>query len=185
MERCFQSVKGKVDRIIAVDGPYMEFQHESTFSTDGCLAMAHRYADIVIEGREWEDQVTKRNSYLQSCDYILQIDADEEWFGGIRDLKEKVYSIDLETAHERYYIKSKAPRIIRWVDGMHYFKRHSQIIVGDTIISPHNHDKFPEYKFGKILHRPHVRPHKRILEKGNYYRTRAENREEILDGKYI
>lgn len=182
LERCLKSLKGKVDRIVCVDGPFKEFPHKKHFSTDGCVDIALLYGDHLIDGRVWEDQPLKRNAYLLGgTDYYLVIDSDEEWIGGLHDYHHQdIYSVPIIVDHKTYLLESNSPRIFKHAPGIYYTKRHSQIILGDKFISPANSAAFPRFKYGKLIHRPHHRTEQRIIDKGEYYRTRAENKENII-----
>ena len=74
LDQCLKSVRNYVDEIIIVD----------TGSTDGTGEIARRYTDKVYF-HPWEDSFSKaRNQALQyaTCDWIFQIDADEELVRG-------------------------------------------------------------------------------------------------------
>jgi glycosyltransferase involved in cell wall biosynthesis len=72
LARCLESIKGIVDEIVIVD----------TGSTDKTLEIAAKYTDKIFH-EPWENDFSKhRNTSLSHCtgDWILQIDADEEFF---------------------------------------------------------------------------------------------------------
>jgi glycosyltransferase involved in cell wall biosynthesis len=85
LERCLKSVCDFVDEIIIVD----------TGSTDGTLTIAERFTDKIYH-HPWEKSFSKaRNQALQyaSCDWVFQIDADEEMVpGGGTHLREAANS---------------------------------------------------------------------------------------------
>ncbi len=70
LSRCLDSIKDVVDEIIIVD----------TGSTDNTVEIAKRYTDKIFF-HEWQNSFSEaRNFALQfaTCEWILQIDADEE-----------------------------------------------------------------------------------------------------------
>jgi len=74
LERCLKSVCDFVDEIIIVD----------TGSKDNTIAIAERFTDKIYH-HPWEKSFSKaRNQALQyaSCDWVFQIDADEEMVEG-------------------------------------------------------------------------------------------------------
>ena len=74
LEKCLESVKNYVDEIIIVD----------TGSTDKTVEIANRYTDKVYF-HPWEGSFSKaRNQALSyaTCDWIFQIDGDEELLEG-------------------------------------------------------------------------------------------------------
>lgn len=74
LEQCLESIKDYVDEIIVVD----------TGSTDNTVEIAKRYTDKVYF-HPWENSFSKaRNHYLKyaTCDWIFQIDGDEELVEG-------------------------------------------------------------------------------------------------------
>lgn len=78
LEKCLLSIRDYVDEIIIVD----------TGSTDNTVEIAKRYTEKVYF-HAWEDSFTKaRNQALQyaKCDWILQMDADEELMAGSGEL---------------------------------------------------------------------------------------------------
>jgi len=83
LERCLESINEFVDEIIIVD----------TGSTDNTIAIAKRFTDKIYH-HPWEKSFSKaRNQALRyaSCDWVFQIDADEELVqGGGVHLREAV-----------------------------------------------------------------------------------------------
>ena len=70
LAQCLDSIKNVVDEIIIVD----------TGSTDNTVEIAKRYTDKVYF-HEWQNSFSEARNYslqFATCDWILQIDADEE-----------------------------------------------------------------------------------------------------------
>ena len=71
--RCLESLKGVVDEVVVGD----------TGSCDATASIARSYGAVVVDVA-WEDDFAKaRNQSLSHChgDWVLWIDADEEWVG--------------------------------------------------------------------------------------------------------
>ena len=192
LERCFISLKTKVDKIIAIDGAFKEFSHDLPYSTDGSLEIAKIYAHEVIEcNKPWKDQIEKRNAYLtlkDEKDYYFIIDADE-WLETqspkpFANLDKNVYQLPITTLIDGQEQNGDAMRLIRHQKGIRYQQKHSLIWVGKKIINrkefqPQGRRGFPLLKFTKIWHLPEERPIERLRQDGEYLRNRKENNAEI------
>ena len=86
-QRSFRNTLPWVDKAIIIDGPFKTFPHETNRSTDGTLDLARKACEefhkdaIIIEGKEYECEVDKRNVYLEKVpvgDWMLLVDADEQ-----------------------------------------------------------------------------------------------------------
>ena len=76
--RCLASLRGVADEVVIGD----------TGSSDATVAIAKSYGAKVVDVA-WEDDFAKaRNATLAHCqgDWVLWVDADEEWVGGGEDL---------------------------------------------------------------------------------------------------
>jgi glycosyltransferase involved in cell wall biosynthesis len=74
LDKCLKSVKAVADEIIIID----------TGSQDNTVKIAEKYTDKIYF-HPWQDSFSEaRNHYLEyaSCDWIFQIDADEELVSG-------------------------------------------------------------------------------------------------------
>ncbi len=79
LERCLDSLSGVVDEVVIYD----------TGSTDGSIELATKAGAKVIKGT-WDDDFARaRNAALDECsgDWILSIDADEEFTGDAIELR--------------------------------------------------------------------------------------------------
>lgn len=74
------------DHIVAADGPFALYPHDEVASDPIALAAIREGAKdggaelTLLEGREWEGQVDKRNTVAQACgptDWVFWSDADE------------------------------------------------------------------------------------------------------------
>lgn len=187
LERCLKSLKGKVDRIIAVDGRYAEFPSlGKNWSTDGCQEIADKYADEVVVNSPlpWADQIAKRNRYLtlrDSRSYYFILDADEYFEGELpRNASGDVYSFNIYTHMDghREPMVGCAMRLIRHQHGIKYDVKHAFIWVDGKIINRHEYlpnGRIQRLECGKIHHTPHARPVKWNQADGEYLRNRREN----------
>jgi len=87
LQRCIRALKACKIKVIAVDGPWLEFVTAARqcgveltpHSTDGCLDVARAEADLVIEA-PITVELEKRNTYIREVpvgDYVWYVDADE------------------------------------------------------------------------------------------------------------
>jgi hypothetical protein len=88
LERTLLSAKASGVKTIAIDGAYKEFLVCDTtgtlkyYSTDGCLDVAKKLADICIESPAggWPEQSDKRTRYFKAAppgSFLFVLDADE------------------------------------------------------------------------------------------------------------
>jgi hypothetical protein len=181
-EQCLKYIKGKVDKIVAIDGAFKEFPHSKVQSTDGCLGLARKYADEVITTKKpWADQIEKRNAYLtlkDSKDFYFIIDADEKLDGELPDtstLEEDAYAFNIHPFSSGSMQTGLAIRLIRNFPDIEYRGRHSFLWHKGKIF---NHvsfkESFPVIDTAEIYHYPDLRPKKRQEQDGEYIRSRQE-----------
>jgi len=115
LARCLDSVATVADEIIVVD----------TGSTDSTVDIARRYTDRVYH-HTWRDSFSEaRNASLSyaTCDWILQIDADEELYREDIPLLRRT----LAEVHGRAEVNAVLMPILNELSGgrvaKHYFKR--------------------------------------------------------------
>lgn len=81
-----KSIGQLADRIVAADGPFALYPHDDVHSSDVALAaLRDGAADSgtelhLLEGREWEGQVAKRDAVIKASeptDWVFWSDADE------------------------------------------------------------------------------------------------------------
>ncbi|NLD35388.1 MAG: tetratricopeptide repeat protein, partial [Desulfatiglans sp.] len=113
LDKCLASVKGYVDELIIVD----------TGSTDSTVDIAKKYTDKVYF-HPWENSFSKaRNQALSyaTCDWVFQIDGDEELMEGSGELLRKTvretYSEDVINVKLLCSYANGAKK------SMHYFER--------------------------------------------------------------
>jgi glycosyltransferase involved in cell wall biosynthesis len=175
IERCLQSLIGKVDKIIVVDGAYKDYPHAISFSTDRTVDIALSYgADVISKASNcaWGDEVEKRNAYLdgKAGDYYFVIDADEELVGdlkGIDVLDDWSIKIDRLNGSEL-----NAYRIFKHRPGICYKGAHNALFAGESLLTS---ELYPAIESGYIKHYIDSRPAERKESKSIYYRRLKEN----------
>ncbi|MFH1230009.1 MAG: glycosyltransferase [Planctomycetota bacterium] len=174
--RCIRSIREKVDRVIVVDGAYVSFPYDKPWSTDGTIELARKYADkIITTENAWESQIVKRNRYLlgKEGDWYLMIDGDEELAGIPKGYEEQddwnisLYRTDGISAYPVY-------RLFRHRRGIRYFGTHHCLMIGDEIL---NKRKMETIMNCNIIHFNAERKQERVMAKGQYYRSRTEEKE--------
>ena len=186
IEECIGSIENKVDRIIAVDGKFIDFPGDQEISTDGTLTVLgdHPKVETFILGGLSE--VAKRNypfNFVKDWDVILSIDADEILEGTIPELNTDIGLIDIfefgdRRRHRRYN------RFFRYRDGLHYSGKHYLILDKDKQVfttleneSIYTNRKITEFR---LIHKSRFRSAKRTLDKNKYYKI-LQQREAKID----
>ena len=104
IQESVKSIESKVDRIIAVDGKFKDFEGEHEISTDGTLTYLYGNDKIETHILTGVDEVAKRNYFLnfvKDGDLCLIIDADEILVGEIPDLDTDIGQIDIFEYNDR------------------------------------------------------------------------------------
>ena len=172
LERCLKSIKNKVDYILAIDGCYTEFPHDKCYSTDGCLDIAKKYADSIIECKKpWKDQIHKRNAYLTDIDgYHFILDADEELIGSIPKLEHETYAIKIHNEKDPYHVRFfKSSKELRY-SSRHCWLRNNQKILSNNV----NLENFDKLTNCYLIHHKKERSLSRKQDKLSYYQNRLE-----------
>jgi hypothetical protein len=90
---CVGSVYNQVDRIIAVDGRYIDFPNDSRYSTDGTVEFLAGLEKVELVFSADLFEADKRNVYmdmLKDGDTVLVLDGDEYIEGNIRELGKRI-----------------------------------------------------------------------------------------------
>ncbi len=122
---CIESITGKVDRLIVVDGKYKNFTGDCEYSTDGTLEYLYSKGVEVISAANLTE-VAKRNIYLSNVvdgDIVLNLDSDEVLKGDLPDLKSDFGVLTLIDGHSRHR-QDRATRLFRYREGMRYENVH-------------------------------------------------------------
>ena len=202
LHRCLASIRPIVDEIIFVD----------TGSTDKSMEIAREYGAKIFE-HPWEDNFSKhRNQCLSysTCDWVIQIDCDEELCGGAELLKPIVKAVNKSEFNAMAILlrdmqggvqamQFNAPRLFRrgavhFEDIVHnrpVFKGAAAMISGETTVwlQHYGYDIEADKKLAK-LNRTKSLLEKRIREnekdyEAYFYLTQVEgelkNNQEVLD----
>lgn len=179
LEKALQSLKQRVDKLVAIDGPYKNFPHTSITSNQEVLDLVAQYADEVISPKEaWNNQIQKRNAYLigQPGDYYLMLDADEELVGDLPELTEDYYGIkikDKRSAEEES--NNYALRLFKAKEGLQYKRKHSWLYYKNECVSMDTHnDNIIKLDSPVIIHASYERNEERTKDKQTYYNDRKE-----------
>lgn len=184
LERCLKSVRGVCDKLLGIDGAFAGFPMFKPWSTDGCLDIAKKYCDTVIETKDpWKSQIDKRNACLtlkNESDYYLIIDSDEYFNGKMPILKSSAYGINIDNPENN--TKNEQIRIFRHRHGLKYEERHNWIWHKRTIINqPEFGSKFKKITTASIIHTPGQRPYERRLDDVTYLQKRKEFEGDVMN----
>lgn len=162
---CLESLQGKVDRCVVVDGAYLRYPHEVPWSTDRTREIVDCYgADWVgcrlnedEERRAWWDQIEKRNAYLvgEEGDWYLYIDADERLIGELPELVDgQVYDIRVwSRGHRLAWANS---RLFQHRGRMRYEGAHYAIWSDDVLLNSQPKVRIPPVQC-HLAHLTHLR----------------------------
>ena len=161
------SIAPWVDKVILIDGRYIDFPARNMDLYHGTVLwdLAQIYKDKIhlVERPVWEDQVEKRNAYLDLVPegaWMIVIDGDEIPFGHIWDLRAWLEELDSDenpvkevVSCPRTDIDAVAcfvtnidkyewyPRIIRKREGMKYEDYHYKLMYCLLYTSPSPRDR--------------------------------------------
>jgi len=174
---CIESIYDKVNRIIAIDGKYIDFPGDSNISTDGTLEYLsglNKVETVIVTNL---DEVAKRNLYLgflDEGDICFNIDTDEVLIGNIPKLDTDIGIIMIgEQGDRKRHLRSI--RFFRYRKGLHYWGKHTLILDKDGNLFGHEKRVGKNYTAEKItsfefLHNNHKRDYNRVIDKGKYYK---------------
>jgi len=174
---CIESIEGKVDKIIVVDGKFKDFPGEENISTDGTLECLDSFPKIEILFTYGLDEVDKRNNYLNELkdgDICLNLDADEILEGEIPELTTDIGIIQVGEQGDRRRHR-RTNRFFRYRKGLHYWGRHTLILDEnnkmfaflDKVGKGYTSQKITEFE---LLHRNDLRSFERKKNKEKYYK---------------
>ena len=162
-----QSLEGKVDSILAVDGKINWFPGPTILSSDGSTEILEEYGATIIGAGRWKDEMQKRSAYLTAAntnDTLLIIDSDELLHGSLPDDHR-----NCEMLVHSYYQGLKSEwrlRIVKKVAGMRYGDNHWEIIPDPTLKHP--------YYDACLYHLHFLRPQSRKQDKWIFNMTRQD-----------
>lgn len=173
---CLESIRGKVDRMIIVDGAYTLFPHEVPWSTDATLDIAWCYGAEIIEcprdaegnRRAWHTQVEKRSAYFvgEGGDWYFHIDADERLVGELPEPRDgEHYAFRILNRHGR---ATRTPRLWQHRGFMRYEGSHNAVWSDNELVHLKGATPVPTDR-ARFLHLSHLRSAQRIRDKRIYY----------------
>jgi len=186
IQESVESIENKIDRIIAVDGRFKDFEGEQEISTDGTLTYLYEKDNIETHLLTGVDEVAKRNwflNFVKDGDLCLIIDADEILVGEIPELETDIGQIDIfeyndRRRHRRYN------RFFRFRDGVHFYGKHYLMLDKDGDMFTTLENKPEKYTCRKVdefslIHKGKLRTDKRELQKKKYYKILQQREAKI------
>ena len=178
-----ESIKDKVDKIIAVDGRYRDFPDTNgDYSTDGTLEYLATINNVQLVFASGVDEVVKRNKYLEQVhdgDIVLNLDADEVLVGEVKNLDADFGIIDLHDGHSRH-VQKRATRFFKYYEGMAYKNVHYTLYYNgrqvNNLKKVINGDfTYEDVKDFYLIHNWHLRSQTRQHSKSIYYKKLLRN----------
>lgn len=193
IERCLKSLKGKVDRIVCIDGAYKDFPHTNHLTTDGSTEIIEKYTECIVQiDRCWHNEIEKRNAYLKCVyndDIVIVIDADEEMIGNVDKDEFEIEKEDsnIKKCRANYFYDIKLERLdnvpqywiyraFKYIHKMEYKGTHHALHAFDQLTNNLKHKQIESFHF---KHYMTERNEQRILDKGIYYRILQEKEKEF------
>lgn len=177
IQESVESIENKVDRIIAVDGKFKDFEGEQEISTDGTLSYLYEKDNIETHICTGLYEVSKRNwflNFVEDGDLCLIMDADEILKGDIPELDTDIGLIDIfeyndRRKHRRYN------RFFRFREGVHFWGKHYLMLDKDGDVFTTLENEPTKYTCKKIegfhlIHKGKMRSSQRELDKKKYYK---------------
>ncbi len=179
IQKAVESVKDKVDEIIAVDGRFKDFPQMggSDLSTDGTIEYLMSVKNCRLLLYPNLDEVQKRNKYLigDLGDWYLHLDTDEELIGDIIIPEDADMLIMLlERRKPKQFMKRV--RLFRHVEGLHYDKKHYWLMDGQgrtfALLDKPGKAYRGVYEGSRtMIYHNEERDHERMMLKRKYYRV--------------
>ena len=182
IKNCIESIYDKVDKIICVDGRYLDYPGEEWYSTDGTIYYIDSIDKAELIQVKGATEVEKRNLYLTKCrdgDIVLNLDADEVLIGNISKLESDFGIIDLRDGHSKH-IQRRATRFFKFREGMEYKNVHYTLYYNGKMINKlqkviNKNFNFEQIKNFYVLHNWHKRTDLRKHNKSIYYKKLIRN----------
>lgn len=182
IQKTITSIYDLVDKIICVDGRYVDFPGEIDFSTDGTLEYLKSIDKVEIINAYGLQEVEKRNKYLvgEMGDFYLHLDADEVWEGPL-EIPDADMGISQLIQLKSGHTNGKRIRLFRHVEGLHYEGKHYWLKDKDgktfALLEKPGAAYVGVPIEGKVVHHDRDRTQDRTWQKRNYYKilTKREN----------
>jgi hypothetical protein len=121
-----ESLEGKIDEIIAVDGKILGFPGRGFLSSDGSTEIIEDAGGRIYGGVLWKTEMDKRQVYLDAAkngDQILIIDADEILRGELPMIPDFYVTL----VHS-FYESAWRLRLLKKTQGLIYGYTHWQVV---------------------------------------------------------
>jgi len=176
---CIESIIGKVDEIVVVEGridmfPPRDGNGWNIRSSDRTIEIAHGYGcNVITSPRPWTDEATMRNQYLigNDGDWYITIDADEKCMTELPDINDFPNNIDAYSVYVKMIGDNTGiwrPRLFRHNGTMEYRTIHDALFSDDKLISrPSKAVRLHSIWFA---HYQMKRDELRRIEKDKYYK---------------
>jgi len=182
IKECVESVTGKVDKIIIVDGKFKDFPGDDKVSTDRTIQYLSVLDNVELIITTDLNEVEKRNVYidcLDDGDTVLNLDADEILIGNISKLESDFGIIDLKDGHSKH-IQRRATRFFKFRTGMRYEHVHYTLYHNGQMINKLQQVISKDFtsqliKDFYLLHNWHNRIDLRKHNKSIYYKKLVKN----------
>lgn len=174
LPQCLESIVGKVDEIIVVEGRIATFPGKQVRSSDQTIKIAESYGATIITSLEaWPDEPTMRSQYLigSEGDWYIHIDADEKCMTplpGVDDFPDGIDAYAINIRMIKAPTQIYRPRFFRHCGHMEYRAIHDALFSDDALIS--RPQDVPQLRSVWFAHYQMVRSEKRRKQKTQYYR---------------
>ena len=175
LPQCLESIKGKVDRIVLVEGRIAAFPGINTRSDDRTIEIARSYgAEVITEDTPYPCEAAMRSRYLvgEEGDWYLMIDADEKCMTALPDIADCPTGVDAYAINVRMIgasVQVWRPRLFRHVGQMEYRDIHDALFSNGTLIS--RPEDTPQLHSVWFAHYQMKRSQNRRNAKRLYYQT--------------
>jgi glycosyltransferase involved in cell wall biosynthesis len=171
---CLESIIGKVDRIVVVDGRIAAFPGDGHLSTDGTVNIARKCgAEVILPTRPWHDEMEMRSQFLvgNEGDWYLIIDADERCMTPLPDINNLPDGIHAYSIMVKMILDGTGkhrPRLFRHQGKMEFKHVHDGLFSDGVLVSnPNTVPKLNSVWFG---HYQDLRTKDRRARKHQYYK---------------
>jgi len=190
LKQSLDTVDGKVDVVLIIDGAYKGYDSPHSASYDKTLEIIKDYSFkselvfIPAPEQPWKTQMVKRSQYFKfggQGDWYVIIDADETVVHGLDELKKFlrgmvppfvngfwIKMVTRVTSEEPYW--GMTPRIYRHQDGLYYDYNHSYVLTKDN----KQIKNIGDYPLLVLEHHGHLRPKRRTMTADHRRRGRGE-----------
>ncbi len=168
---CLDSIYGKADEIVLVEGRIAAYPGDSPHSTDNTVAIAKSYGASIIQiDRAWTDECEMQSAYLigNDGDVYFKIDADERLMTPLprpEQLPHDVYKVAVNMIGVP--IRQLRPRLFRHRGEMVYRGVHDALWSDGVLISVPA--QVPTLHSVWLAHYQMMRDANRRKQKNRYY----------------